>query len=425
MARERAVDVLIIGGGPAGTAAAAELARSGIAAVVLTCDEAIPPVRGELVSPAAVAVLDRLGATAAVRALRSSSPATATVVSSRDGRHRSTWGFANRPGVPARGIFVDRGELEGALRAHAAAAGAEVLSGWKATHLEWESNRLTAVQASDAQGRDWRFTCRAVLDASGRATFIADRMGWRFPLPVLGYRATSVIANSSTQNERGTDRFARLVWTDGGWLWLIPLGDSRVAVTGVWVREHQNPGADWLSHAATAPAVADLVDPRSIGTAPALQRICHRVMNLAGPGVGLIGDAAGFVDPFFATGLVVALAAGESAAADVRDGLLSRGRVEGDDLAPTVTLIRAMHRATFRATRALQSRTFRRLLTSPPRLPLIVSSLGALFAGDIVRPGRTLRFAGVPVLVALAALARVRPGWRYRFVRAGNRGKRG
>lgn len=425
MARERAVDVLIIGGGPAGATAAAELGRAGIAAVVLTCDAATPPVRGELVTPAAVALLDRIGATAAVRALPSSSPAAGTVVSSRDGRHRSTWEFANRPGLPATGIFVDRGELDGALRAHAAAAGAEILSGWKATHLEWEANRLTAVQASDAQGRNWRFTCRAVLDASGRATFIADRMGWRFPLPVLGYRATCVIAESPAQDGRGPDRFARLVWTDGGWLWLIPLGERRVSVTGVWVRENQHPGENWLGHAGAAPAVADLVDPRSIGTAPPLQRICHRVMNLAGPGVGLIGDAAGFVDPFFATGLVVALASGESAAADVRDGLLGRGRVEGDDLAPTVTLIRAMHRTTFRATRALQSRTFRRLLTSPPHLPLVVSSLGALFAGDIVRPGRTLRLAGVQVLVALAVLARVRPGWRRRFVRAGTRGKRG
>lgn len=425
MARERAVDVLIIGGGPAGATAAAELGRGGIAAVVLTCDEAEPPVRGELVTPAAVAVLDRIGATAAVRALQSSSLAAGTVVASRDGRHRSTWEFANRPGLPATGIFVDRGELDGALRAHAAAAGAEILSGWKATHLEWESNRLTAVQASDAQGRDWRFTCRGVLDASGRATFIADRMGWRFPLPVLGYRATCVMARPPTQSARCQERFARLVWTYGGWLWLIPLGERRVAVTGVWVREHQNPGEDWLRHAAAAPAVADLVDPSSIDTAPALQRICHRVMNLAGPGVGLIGDAAGFVDPFFATGMAVALASGESAAADVRDGLLGRGRVEGDDFAPTVTLIRAAHRTVFRATRALQNRTFRRLLTSPPNLPFVVSSLRALFAGDVVRPGRAFRLAGVRVLVTLAALARVRPGWRHRFMRAATRGKRG
>jgi flavin-dependent dehydrogenase len=414
MPRERSIDVLIVGGGPAGSTAGALVAAAGIEAVIVE-SEVFPRFHvGESLLPNSLPFFDELGVHDRIRALPHTRRKDGASFVTHDGSKHVVYWFdeAMAPAVP-HAYQVRRDEFDAMLLAHAGERGAEVLQGWKVTTPHWEGNRFVGVTARDPNGNEWLLRCRAFLDASGQSSFLAGRMGWRFAYQ--NHRKAAAVSHFRGAwlppgREAGNITIAI---APGGWFWLIPFADDTVSVGVVadisaW-RGHPNPESLFRAMVDRTPEVAR----RLAGAEPtlpfsAIQNFSYRVMHMAGDGYCLIGDAAGFLDPIFSTGVYLGMTTAASAARDVIDALTRHGRLEGSDFGPTVSLARDLQRLFFSLIRAYYDPNFLAFFFSPSSRFKMRAAIVSILAADVVGHARwrkTLRFRTLVGLSRLQAVA--------------------
>lgn len=418
MARERNVDVLVLGGGPAGSTAGALLAAEGVETVILEAERFPRFHVGESLLPHTLPLLDRLGVHDAVRALPHTRRKDGASFVTHDGsRHVAYWfEDAMAPAIP-HAYQVRRDEFDAALLANARARGAEVLEGWRATVPQWDGTRLAALTVKDANGDERVLRPKVLLDASGQSSFLASRMGWRFPYQK--HRKVAAVAHFRGAwlppgREAGNITIAL---TGGGWFWLIPFADDTVSVGAVldverWRQVGNGPEALFNAAVAATPEVARrLAGAERLIPFNAVQNFSYRVVRTAGDGYCLIGDAAGFLDPIFSTGVFLGTTTAASAAEDVLDALRRRGRVEANDFAPTVALTRTLHRVFFSFIRAYYDPHFLAFFFNPRPMLQLPGAIVSLLAADVLRPGRWQRTGRYRVLLLLAQLQKMGSRW--------------
>ena len=313
------VAVAIIGGGPAGAVLAARLAAAGVSVLVL---ERAPAwhwrAGGVFTSPAAVVALRHTGLDEATLA-DVARPIPAMRVETASGMSfRLTYG-AEDGGEPAVGF--DRSRLDPLLLERAEAAGAGVRRGWNVTAIDLGAGSLQArapdgrrvnVRATVIVGADGAHSIVARTAAVARAVRLDARIGLTYHLP---------------DPDPVACRDARMRVLPDGYVGIAPVAGGRVNV-GIVL------GRSWRSTLGRhgARAVADSI-VRAIPPAtddPAAWRdgqptdaiagaspLGHRVTRRAGPGWLLVGDAAGFLDPFTGEGLHRAFVSAELAAAAI------------------------------------------------------------------------------------------------------------
>jgi len=409
----RSVDVIVVGGGPAGAVAGALLARAGIETVVLARGHDGGR-GGEVLLPHVAPILEEIGAAATVSGLPATRPSGSVTYRSGDGAHGAHYRFieALPPALPTA-IHVRRDQFDAALLGHARTLGAEVLEGWAAITPLWDAERLIGATVRDPTGGEYELRARALLDASGQQSFLASRMGWRFPYP--RHRKAAIRGAFVGVPPNPDDPAAATVFLGReGWLSVVPLADGSAAVglvvEATAVARHA-PLADELTRLAGAvvPAAAEWLAAASpAGEFTLVQGFAHRASRLAGNGFCLVGDAAGFLDPLLYTGVLVAMAAAACAADDIVDALSRHRRVDSVDFAPTVALTRSLHRLYFGLVRALADPRFLAVFLAGSRPLRAHAAMVSLLAGDVLRPGlwhRALR----PRLLKLAARTSLLP----------------
>jgi flavin-dependent dehydrogenase len=311
------VDVAVVGGGPAGAVLATHLAKRGRAMVLL---ERSPAYRwhacGVFSSPASAAALRAAGLDGETlsRVVR---PAPAMRLETASGTQvRLTYGDDGTLAAPA--VSFDRAALDPALLALARRAGAEVRLGATAASIEpgriiaRDADGETAVEARVIVGADGIRSTVARAFGVGRSPLLGDRVGLTFHVADPGLAAP---------------RDARMILFRDGYVGLAPVPGARVNVGIVlgrsWASRLREDGAERTVEAVLAaipPAPDDPVDWGAAercdpieGAAP----LGHRVARRHGPGWVLIGDAAGFLDPFTGEGLHRALVSARLAAAAI------------------------------------------------------------------------------------------------------------
>jgi flavin-dependent dehydrogenase len=324
------VDVCIVGGGPAGTTLAALLARAGHEVLVL---ERAPTWRwracGVFSSPAATTALARLGlddssvrdAARPIPAMRLEVPRAPSV--------RLTYGDDGSLTRPA--VAFDRAVLDESLLEMATGAGARVERGVAATGVDVTAHGPGRVMVRGQGGGERAIEARVVVGADGIRSLVARRAGVARPAR-LGHRVGLTFHVRDPRPE--TPRDARMVVLDGAYCGLAPVPGGRVNVGIVLT------GRRWLGllarqgATATARHVLGSIPPTDgepdWATAEACERpagaapLGHRVFRRAGRGWLLVGDAAGFLDPFTGEGLHRALVSAELAASAI-DARLRHG----------------------------------------------------------------------------------------------------
>ncbi|MFH1176251.1 MAG: NAD(P)/FAD-dependent oxidoreductase [Acidobacteriota bacterium] len=423
MAPVRSTDALIIGGGPAGSMAAAWLAQAGIGIVLLEGPARARPNIGESLLPHFLPFLDRLGVLERVESLPHTRRAEGLTFTSSDGCTQASYYFdsALPPALP-HAFQIRRDELDATLLAAARAAGAEVLAGWSATAPIWEGAHLAGVSARSPEGKLLTIEARTVLDASGRSSFLAGQMGWRFPYPM--HRKVSAVATFEgvwLPPGRAAGN-TTLVYAGDGWYWLIPFADGTVSVGVVRDARRGTPASGMLEIEPQAsldlpPEVARrLAGARRVSEPATFADYSYRVMKVAGDGYCLIGDAAGFLDPIFSAGLLVAAATAASAADDVIEALGHKPRIESSDFGPTVALTRSLQRLLTSLTRALYNPHFLALLFARPDQLQLSAALGSLLAGDLLGPQRWKCTARYRLLLWLAQAQEWATRWGHPLV---------
>ncbi len=313
-------EVLVVGGGPAGAAIAIGLARRGRDVLVL---ERMPEWRwhacGVFTSPATVAALRRLGLDDADLA-RVARPVPAMRVETPAGtRFRLTYGDDGSFAGSAMGL--DRSALDPLLLDRARAAGAEVRGGtevraWRGGIAELADHTTLAA--------------RVVVGADGLRSVVARDAGVVAP-PPLGNRVALTFHVADPGGDEPRD--ARMVTFPGGYVGLAPVPGGRVNVGIVLASATQRSslrrdGRDAVVDrvlAAIPPAADDPVPwaaPQRCEPPAGAAPVGARVTRRAGRGWILVGDAAGFLDPFTGEGLHRALRTAELGVTAV-DGHLS------------------------------------------------------------------------------------------------------
>jgi geranylgeranyl reductase family protein len=323
MAAER--DVIVVGGGPAGAATATHLARRGYSVLVVDREE-FPRSKpcGECVNPAAVAALHRLGALPRVAAANPEPLGGWRIVAPN-----GTTFYGSFPSG-GHGLAIPRAMLDSLLLEHARGAGAEVYTGARVVDVLTENGCAVGVRIAHGAATH-QLTARLVVGADGLRSVVVRRLGLIRRRP----RLRKIALTAHLQGVEGLGGSGELHVHPWGCIGIADLGEGAVNVTVV-VGEDES--------AKVARDKAEYFDgtlARS-GRFPRSERVDDvlatgpfdwPVRRAVADGVLLVGDAAGYYDPFTGQGIFRALRSAELAA-DVADAALRHGTVSSAALAP-------------------------------------------------------------------------------------------
>ncbi|HKT96139.1 MAG TPA: FAD-dependent oxidoreductase [Paraburkholderia sp.] len=310
-------DVLIIGGGPAGATAAAFLAMKG-RDVVLVEKEAHPRFHiGESLLPRNLDIFERLGVLDQVREIGVHKPG-AEFVSDRTGRS-CAFPFENALNRDRTHAWqVRRADLDALLFKHAIARGAECFERTRVTEVKLDdAGGRHVVYAQDESGGKREWHPRYVLDASGRDTFLASRMKVKTSNKYNNTAAVYAHFTGVTRREGELAGYISIHLAEDGWFWLIPLpGDTMsigfVGNQSAWKERKGTPTDLLTERIAASPTVAARAQgAQRVSDVYSTANYSYRAREGNGNGFLMIGDAYGFVDPMFSTGVLMAMIGGE------------------------------------------------------------------------------------------------------------------
>jgi FADH2-dependent halogenase len=220
---------------------------------------------------------------------------------------------------------VERSEFDRLLLEQAVVAGARVLQGADVTDLLMDGDRMVGVRYRHGD-QVHEEHCSYVIDASGRAGKIANRFGLRKKSDKS--QMIAVFRHYCGLNESynlGHEGDIQVGVHDDGWVWAIPLSKTHISVGTVMpgeVLRRTTPKRAFDEHWSRVPKITN----RLTGTRPIMDlkieiNYPHHSDTVTGPGWLMVGDAAGFGDPIFSGGVLVASVTGARAGRTVADAL--------------------------------------------------------------------------------------------------------
>ncbi|MEM6999523.1 MAG: NAD(P)/FAD-dependent oxidoreductase [Pseudomonadota bacterium] len=309
-AQTEMLDVLVIGGGPAGTTAATLLAQAGWQVQLLEKDQHPRFHIGESLLPGNLPILEQLGVLEQVKALGVFKPGAD--FTAPDGKVMS-FPFKRALGdTPGHAFQVRRSEFDQLLFENARHNGVDTRSKHTVKRIQRHAG-WTEVHFTDAQGVAQVSHARLVIDASGRDGLVARQAGWR--IRSRRHASAAIFGHFRNVARRDGDLTGNIsvYWFEHGWVWMIPLRDNIMSVGAVcwptFLRTRQGDLGTFLRRVlATIPGAGERMQHAElVGEVNATGNYSYRSRRLFDDGVLLVGDAYAFIDPVFSSGVYLAM----------------------------------------------------------------------------------------------------------------------
>lgn len=322
-------DVIVMGGGPAGSSVASILAREGRKVVLFEKEEFPRHHIGESLMTDTYFTFQRMGFLDKLK----ESPFV----------RKYSVQFANFAGKESRPFYffeanhhesavtwqVTRAVFDKMLIEHAGEQGATVHQGTAVKQVLFDGDRAVGVEAKMKDGSLEKFYANVVVDATGQTAMLSNRFGWR----VRDHKLKKAVlysyfkgAHREPDLNGGATLVLRTELGSGGWFWYIPLEDDITSVgivadPGYLVKDRGKDLAKIFHEE------VEKCEPcrRRVEGATRVDKIysiidySYRSRECAGNGFILIGDAYGFLDPIYSSGVLLALKMAELAADAIHD----------------------------------------------------------------------------------------------------------
>jgi flavin-dependent dehydrogenase len=309
-------DVLVIGGGPAGSTVAPLLAEKGYKVVLL--EKARHPRFhiGESLLPANLPIFDRLGVTDKIASIGMVKNAAEFNSPWHDHQQRFYFADAWDKSMPSS-FQVKRSEFDAILIENAAQRGVDVHQECRVKSVDLSDSNFASVVAEHSDGRQQRWRARFVVDASGRDTFLANKLQIKHRNP--RHNSSSVYAHfeGAIRNDGPDEGNIAIFWFEHGWFWFIPLADGKTSIGMVtWPYFMKTKGDRSLEEflldgIQSCPLLkAKLENARVSSTAEATGNFSYVSDRCYGKNYLMLGDAFAFIDPVFSSGVLLAMNSG-------------------------------------------------------------------------------------------------------------------
>jgi flavin-dependent dehydrogenase len=386
-------DVLVIGGGPAGSTISTLLVRKGWRVTLLEKDRHPRFHIGESLLPHNNPLLAELGVLEEVKAVGMVKPA-AEFHSKYHGKSQ-TFQFVDALDRSQPTAFqVHRADFDHILLSNASRSGVEVIEETRVHAVDFHADGVRVSATGPAGERDWE--ARFLVDASGRDTFLAGVLRTKRANP--RHRSAAIFGHyeGARRNAGNQEGNISIYWFDHGWIWFIPLARGVTSIGAVcwpyYLKSRTGTLEQFFDQTIeNVPELAKrLIGARRVAPVTATGNYSYEASQACGSRYLMVGDAYAFVDPIFSSGVYLAMAS-SFAGAEVVDAALR-------DPAKAGSLMRYHERRMRRALRIFKwfiyrmtTPTMRMLIMGPKDVFGVVQGLVGFLAGDVFQNNGVLR----------------------------------
>jgi flavin-dependent dehydrogenase len=322
-------DVVVIGGGPAGSTVSTVLAQRGVKVRLYERDKFPRFHIGESLIPETYWVFKRLNMLDKMRASPFVKKFSVQFVNAQGKLSAPFYFHDNKPHECSQTWQVIRSQFDQMMLDNAREHGVEVHQPARVLEVLFEGDRAVGVKVQKDGGGTEEVRAKAVVDASGQSTMLQNRFKLRLWDPVLNKGAIWTYWRGAYRDV-GRDEGATVVIqtpNKQGWWWYIPQHDDTISVGVVAPFDYlfKNRGSHEQVYKEEMEACPEITKRLAPGTRStgyyATKDYSYRSAQVAGDGWVLVGDAFGFLDPLYSSGVLLALKSGELAADAIADGL--------------------------------------------------------------------------------------------------------